>query len=161
MAELLGASLNKLTTGCDENGMKSGEVLAKHGIFELDLVLAWSARYRTLPYVSPRHCTVADTENTAVSEVIAADALCRCPAITRFVTEYGPAMVARLNAVCPALRLTAVDTIKVQLNEGTGGCFPMHYDTNRCNAYFLPPIPCGIVLPLTDRCSSVPSQIAQ
>ena len=32
-------------------------------------------------------------------------------------------------SVCGGLLLTGVDQLKLQYNEGVGGCFPMHYDT--------------------------------
>lgn len=34
----------------------------------------------------------------------------------------------RLNELCPELKLKSID-IKVQYNDGNGGCFPMHFDT--------------------------------
>eukprot|EP01050_Picozoa_sp_SAG11_P002532 SAG11_NODE_129_length_15500_cov_16.145250_19_plen_131_part_00 len=76
----------------------------KHGIFELDMVLA--------------------------GKVVAPAALAQCGAISEFVSTHGPALVSRLNSACPQLRLTGVDTVKAQLNTGGGGCFPMHYDTS-------------------------------
>lgn len=34
-----------------------------------------------------------------------------------------------LNAAAPWLQLTHLDTMKLQYNEGVGGCFPMHSDS--------------------------------
>eukprot|EP01052_Picozoa_sp_SAG31_P013990 SAG31_NODE_855_length_11461_cov_5.496215_10_plen_252_part_00 len=115
--KLLMPSLNKLTTQREQPGSgvsaaagtltgvrTAGQIIPKPHVFELDLVLA--------------------------NKVVAPAALERCPAVKKFVNAYGPALVQRLNAVCPQLRLTGIDTIKVQLNEGSGGCFPMHYDTS-------------------------------
>eukprot|EP00664_Eupelagonemidae_sp_cell27_P009852 gene9852-7414_t len=35
-------------------------------------------------------------------------------------------------ALALGLRLDGLDQVKVQYNEGAGGCFPMHFDTRRC-----------------------------
>lgn len=67
----------------------------------------------------------------------------------RFVEHHAPLMVARFNAACPTLKLSGcpprpvdpqaelsaicppgLDQLKVQVNTGGGGCFPMHYDTS-------------------------------
>ena len=53
------------------------------------------------------------------------------PAIARFTTGgLGDRLAAKLNAAYPALGLRGLDTVKAQLNEGGGGCFPAHYDTS-------------------------------
>ena len=103
-SRLLVESFNKLTTQRGAGGESEGTVIPKKHIFELDLMLA--------------------------NQIVAPDALKLCPAITEFVDTHGPEIACRLNEACPALRLTGVDTVKVQLNEGQGGCFPMHYDTS-------------------------------
>ncbi len=39
-------------------------------------------------------------------------------------------MIEQINAVFPDVNLNCLD-IKVQLNTGAGGCFPMHFDTTQ------------------------------
>ncbi|KAK3273795.1 hypothetical protein CYMTET_17982 [Cymbomonas tetramitiformis] len=39
------------------------------------------------------------------------------------------AMLAKLQDGAPWLALTHLDTLKIQFNEGVGGCFPLHRDT--------------------------------
>jgi len=56
--------------------------------------------------------------------------LAACPAISHFVHKLGPVLAERLREAYPKLCLTGIDQVKVQLNEGTGGCFMMHYDTS-------------------------------
>jgi len=98
-------SRNKLTAARDEKGrITAGFVRRKPGVHELDLVLEGA--------------------------VVAPQALAICPSIQRFHEELAPKLIDVLHAVHPELRITVVDTIKVQLNEGVGGCFPMHYDTS-------------------------------
>lgn len=96
-------SQNRLATRRHEGRVVDGKVLAKTGVWELDVVLE--------------------------GRVVRQDVLDRCPAIAAFHESYGESLVARLNDACGSLKLTNVDTIKLQCNEGAGGCFPMHYDT--------------------------------
>ena len=104
-AMMMEPSRNRLTTARDPT---SGQVTQAHtvrklGVHELDIVVS--------------------------GEVVSPAALDLCPAIAAFAARHGPALTERLNAACPALGLTGIDTIKVQFNEGVGGGFPMHYDT--------------------------------
>jgi Rps23 Pro-64 3,4-dihydroxylase Tpa1-like proline 4-hydroxylase len=39
-------------------------------------------------------------------------------------------MIETMNAMFPGVKLNCLD-IKVQLNTGGGGCFPMHFDTTQ------------------------------
>jgi hypothetical protein len=63
-------------------------------------------------------------------EVREAWVLKQCPYIRSFWERDGPLLAAAMSRAFPWLRITGVDTIKLQVNEGGGGCFPMHYDTN-------------------------------
>jgi len=56
------------------------------------------------------------------------------PCLARFVDHHAEVMVARFNAACPLLALSNLDQLKVQVNTGHGGCFPMHYDTSSGSA---------------------------
>lgn len=104
-AMMMEPSRNRLTAARDPT---SGQVTRAHtmrklGVHELDIVVG--------------------------GEVVSPAALDLCPAIAAFAARHGPALAERLNAACPALGLTGIDTIKAQLNEGVGGGFPMHYDS--------------------------------
>ena len=103
---LLRPSLNKLATAKDgaTGAVLSGHELPKRGVHELDLVVN--------------------------GEVRAEGALSMTPAIEHLLRVEGPRLAAQLSEACPCLRLTGIDTIKLQYNEGIGGCFPMHYDTS-------------------------------
>ena len=39
-------------------------------------------------------------------------------------------MIETMNAIFPDVTINCLD-IKVQLNTGCGGCFPMHFDTTQ------------------------------
>lgn len=96
-------SENRLTTERNERGEIVGvETLAKPGVYELDILFEGKS--------SPH--------------------LDACPAISHFIHKLGPALAERLKMVYPRLCLTGIDQVKVQLNEGKGGCFMMHYDTS-------------------------------
>ena len=63
------------------------------------------------------------------------DVLADCPALSRWWKgDTGgnggvPELIGALNEAAPWLALTHLDTMKLQVNEGVGGCFPMHSDT--------------------------------
>ena len=104
-AGMLGPSKNKLATKRSETGTVSdGHELPKIGVFELDLVVN--------------------------GEVCAPHALSIAPCINKFWLEDGQKLVDSLTAACPILELRGIDQIKVQYNNGSGGCFPMHYDSS-------------------------------
>jgi len=102
---ILGASGNLLSTTAGE-----GHLLEKHHIYEKDLVLDGR--------LNPDTLSAWDV----------------APLLKRFVEHDAEVMVARFNAACPGLNLTGLDQLKVQLNLGHGGCFPMHYDTSTGSA---------------------------
>lgn len=96
-------SENRLTTERNASGEIVGvETLAKTGVYELDLLFEGTS--------SPH--------------------LAACPAISHFIAHLGPMLAERLRQAYPKLCLTGIDQVKVQLNEGKGGCFMMHYDTS-------------------------------
>jgi len=104
-AGLLQPSKNKLATRRHSDGtVADGHELPKIGVFELDLVVN--------------------------GEVRAEHVLGMAPCINKFWLEDGPKLVRRLTTACPTLALSGIDTIKLQYNNGSGGCFPMHYDTS-------------------------------
>ena len=82
----------------------TGVVCHKEGVFELDLVY------------EGRLCRD--------------DALDVCPTLRAWWHGgHGAALCGHINAAAPWLQLTHVDTVKLQFNQGRGGCFPMHLDT--------------------------------
>ncbi len=103
--EVLVPSRNRLATSRDPNTkeISDGVVVAKTNVWELDLTVAGN-------------------------KVVAPGPLVACPALSRFVNELGPALAAQLLEAFPELKIDGVDQVKVQLNEGGGGCFPAHYD---------------------------------
>jgi hypothetical protein len=109
--DLLQRSLNRVATSRGEQGSSgapapppTGEVCEKAGVYEQDLLL-----------------------NGAV---LHPQALAAAASLQSWVDACGPtALLAQLNAAAPWLALTHLDTLKVQLNEGLGGCFPLHFDT--------------------------------
>ena len=53
-----------------------------------------------------------------------------CPRLLTFFREEIPQLVSIFNGACPALQLTRLDQMKLQINSGDGACFPMHFDTS-------------------------------
>ena len=95
-AEMMQPSRNRLATRRDALGrVTAAHTLRKPGVFELDIVVD--------------------------GKVTSPAALSLCPSIAEFHEVHGPELARRLSSACPALRLTGVDTIKAQINEGVGG----------------------------------------
>ena len=117
--EMMECSRNNLAVERNAAGkVTRGHLLGKRGVHELDIVYEGRVAMPT-----------------------GAIALDLCPAVRRFVDEIGPRLAVQLTACFPTLRLSGLDTVKVQLNEGdaapsggdagdAGRCFPMHYDTS-------------------------------
>ena len=117
--QMMETSRNNLAVERNAAGkVTRGHLLGKRGVHELDIVYEGRVAMPT-----------------------GAIALDLCPAVRRFVDEIGPRLAAQLTAAFPTLRLSGLDTVKVQLNEGdaapsggdagdAGRCFPMHYDTS-------------------------------
>ena len=101
----LAPSCNRLATARDaaSGAVVDGAVLAKRGVHELDVVVD--------------------------GRVAAPATLAASPALGALVARDADALVAQLNDAHGGLLLTGVDQLKLQYNEGVGGCFPMHYDT--------------------------------
>ena len=105
-AGLLRPSLNRVATQRSGSAVLAGEVCVKRGVSELDLVLQGE------------------------EQACCAEALALAPTLREWLRDGGcAALLARLQAAAPTLRLTALDTCKLQLNDGQGGCFPLHFDT--------------------------------
>lgn len=51
------------------------------------------------------------------------------PEIWRLMSDEMPKLVEVFNKACPSLELTHLDQMKLQINRGDGGCFPLHFDT--------------------------------
>eukprot|EP00041_Stephanoeca_diplocostata_P014044 m.252131 g.252131 ORF g.252131 m.252131 type:complete len:674 (-) comp19555_c0_seq1:426-2447(-) len=103
-------SLNKLATARDASGVvSSGHELQKSGVWELDVVVNGEVR---APWVFKK-----------------------APCVSQFFHRDGPQLARLLTRGHPQLKLLdTVDTIKLQYNEGIGGCFPMHYDTSSAHS---------------------------
>ena len=107
---LLLPSLNRVATSRGQQPAghaalpPTGVVCHKEGVFELDLVFE--------------------------GRLGRGDALDLCPALHAWWHgSHGATLCAQINAVAPWLQLTHLDTVKLQFNEGRGGCFPFHFDT--------------------------------
>lgn len=104
-ARVLQPSLNRVAT--DRSG--NGAMVHKAGVSELDVVLG--------------------------GELVAPSALEASPSLSAWWASGRAgggcaALRASLNDAAPWLRLTRLDTLKLQFADGTGrGCFPIHYDT--------------------------------
>lgn len=103
-------SMNKLASRRDSltGAVTDGHTLPKTGVYELDVCVN--------------------------GEVRAPSVLRRCHHIQQLWQHGGPCVAQALSTACPKLRLTAIDTIKLQYSDGSGGCFPMHYDTSSAHS---------------------------
>ena len=102
-------SLNKLATAGSGGKSTQGALCAKRGVREAAVMLEGA--------LTPPDA-FADGAPFAAS-----------PTLAELATSCAPELVRSLNAAAPWLALNRVDTIKVQVNDGAGGCFPMHFDT--------------------------------
>ena len=109
----LSASLNRVATERGSNATDGdGHLCAKHGVYELDVLLDGAVVAPAALKASP-----ALTAWLGASR-LGSDAGCGCSEL-----------VAQLNLAAPWLALRSLDTLKVQFNTGEGGCFPYHIDT--------------------------------
>lgn len=125
---LLQRSLNRVATARADGagGAAEGHLCEKKGIHELDILLNGAL-------AAPEALDAAPALRAWLGDSLQwreggneADAVGERPA--RDGSGCG-ALMAALNAAAPWLGLTHLDTLKVQYNEGVGGCFPMHFDT--------------------------------
>lgn len=107
----LAPSLNKLATGRAEVGSRAtvGALCEKRGVREATVILDGA--------LTPPDA-FSDGAPFGSSSTLQELAICCAPDLVR-----------SLNSSAPWLALSSVDTIKVQVNDGVGGCFPMHFDT--------------------------------
>jgi hypothetical protein len=103
-ADMLRASGNKLHgTAIGDDGQRVQHVLMKPQVLERDIVLN--------------------------GKVVFEEAWSLAPSLKHFYEHQSGALVDALNRLYPNLSLRGINQIKVQLNRGDGGCFPLHYDT--------------------------------
>eukprot|EP01125_Pyxidicula_operculata_P012522 TRINITY_DN4114_c0_g1_i1.p1 TRINITY_DN4114_c0_g1~~TRINITY_DN4114_c0_g1_i1.p1 ORF type:complete len:259 (-),score=35.01 TRINITY_DN4114_c0_g1_i1:24-800(-) len=101
-SDLFVASKNKLSAEGENKII--GHVLDKPGIYELDMVVDGKV------ICKPEVFLLAEN-------------------IKSLYEEEMPKLVEVFNRACPELELVNLDQMKLQINKGIGGCFPLHFDT--------------------------------
>ena len=107
-AGLLLPSLNRMATARSATvaaPAASGVVCAKKGVYEIELV--------------------ANGELACAGDAL----LALAPVLRAWLREGAPVLLGQLREALPWLQLDKLDQAKLQLNEGRGGCFPLHLDT--------------------------------
>ena len=67
--------------------------------------------------------------NGQMSRECKPEALAMSDTLRSLIEADNHTMLESLNRSCPFLQLSKLDQIKIQVNEGENGCFPMHFDT--------------------------------
>jgi hypothetical protein len=99
---------DRMETDTVSSGRVHSEAVLKPNVLELDLVL-----------------------NGRV-QAPAEAALARAPTLAEFQREVAPILCTVLSQLDPSgcTQLTEMDQLKLQVNVGDGGCFPVHHDTS-------------------------------